>query len=224
MRIGGSALLRRALVVMPPKRLITTNFESESVAVQAAKRPCIDAVEHSTLELHSYASFLPASLEKRYKRFLGDVRLSPDSELTTLHVPNTGPLTGLLDNLPAPVMLSQSSNTSRKYAHTLEWIRIGKDDRPVWVGVNSAKANTFVKTLLQNNAIEELLPYTDMKPEVKFGSEKSRVDFVLDNGEQLCYVEVKSVTLTEDTADVSYDNRKIIYWTIMLWYLCAFLN
>ena len=106
----------------------------------------------------------------------------------------------------------------------MEWIRIGKDDRPVWVGVNSAKANTFVKTLLQNNAIEELLPYTDMKPEVKFGSEKSRVDFVLDNGEQLCYVEVKSVTLTEDTADVSYDNRKIIYWTIMLWYLCAFLN
>lgn len=43
---------------------------------------------------------------------------------TVVHVPNTGPMTGLLDNLPAEVVLSRAAaGSKRKYLHTLEWIR-----------------------------------------------------------------------------------------------------
>lgn len=45
-----------------------------------------------------------------------------DEPVVVIHVPNTGPMTGLLDRLPARVLLSESSNAKRKYAHTLEWI------------------------------------------------------------------------------------------------------
>ena len=118
-------------------------------------------------------------------------------------------MTGLLDNLPASVLLSRSSNVTRKYAHTLEWINVGGR----WVGTHSAKANAFVKVLLRQRSIPELLPYTDISCEVKYG-EKSRVDFVLEGGssseddegakkkKRRCYVEVKSVTLAENTAEV----------------------
>ena len=45
-----------------------------------------------------------------------------DGPVVVVHVPNTGPMTGLLDRLPARVLLSESSSTKRKYAHTLEWV------------------------------------------------------------------------------------------------------
>lgn len=46
-----------------------------------------------------------------------------EAGLTTVHVPNTGPMTGLLDALPAPALLSVSTDPKRKYKHTLEWLR-----------------------------------------------------------------------------------------------------
>ncbi len=45
--------------------------------------------------------------------------------VTVIHVPNTGSMTGLLNSLPAQVLLSHSSDPKRKYAHTLEWLRPG---------------------------------------------------------------------------------------------------
>lgn len=54
---------------------------------------------------------------------------------TTIHVPNTGPMTGLLDVLPAQVALSVApAGTKRKYAHTLEWLQLPREVRGVLVG------------------------------------------------------------------------------------------
>jgi sugar fermentation stimulation protein A len=186
-----------------PKRSIQGN----AAKLQAAKRICIETIEDTTnLCVLKYEKLVAASLVSRYKRFLGDVHLAncnADGETETritIHVPNTGPMTGLLDNLPASALLSKSSATTRKYAHTLEWIQAGG----VWVGTHSAKANAFVKVLLQANAIPELLPYVEIKPEIKYGSENSRVDFCLERGEagRQCLAEVKSVTLAEDAEEV----------------------
>ncbi|KAL4552458.1 hypothetical protein Ndes2526B_g06664 [Nannochloris sp. 'desiccata'] len=185
-----------------PKR--SNQGNAAAAALQAAKRSCIEAIEDTTnLCLLKYEQLVSASLDTRYKRFLGDARLTNadgETETTiTIHVPNTGPMTGLLNDLPASVLLSKSSSTTRKYAHTLEWIQADG----AWVGTHSAKANAFVKVLLQANAIPELLPYVEIKPEIKYGSENSRVDFCLERGEagRQCLAEVKSVTLAEDTEE-----------------------
>lgn len=50
-----------------------------------------------------------------------------------IHVPNTGPMTGLLDSLPATALLSHSADPRRKHAHTLEWLRPAADVRFVCV-------------------------------------------------------------------------------------------
>ena len=53
---------------------------------------------------------------------------------------------------------------------------------------------------LQNKQIKELAMYDEIYPEVKYGEENSRIDFLL-KGEGLpdCYVEVKSITFVKGT-------------------------
>mgnify|MGYP001810495801 FL=1 len=71
----------------------------------------------------TYEQLVPARLLRRYKRFLGDVQLAGEASEVTIHVPNTGPMTGLLDALPADALLSVSRDPKRKYAHTLEYLQ-----------------------------------------------------------------------------------------------------
>lgn len=154
------------------------------------------------LVLHQYAAVVKGGLERRYKRFLGDVLLDGDSTATVVHVPNTGPMLSLLDCLPAPAVLSVSTVASRKYAHTLEWLQPGPGQ--AWVGVHSAKANVMVRALLESGELKSVLPYVGLRAEVRYGKENSRVDFVLEkDGGAECYTEVKSVSLAEQTDEVS---------------------
>lgn len=165
----------------------------------------IEGLYENTSTLHS------AVLHARYKRFLGDVAFlgqeaksgpsAKSQDLTTVHVPNTGPMTGLLDDLPVPVYLSKSSNKSRKYAHTLEWMRV--DD--TWVGVHSAKANAMVAKLLDAGVLDASLPkYSSYKKEVKLGG-STRIDFELTDEEtgRRCLIEVKSVTMRQAEGSVA---------------------
>ena len=155
----------------------------------------------------------PCKLHRRYKRFLGDVSFGND-ETVVIHVPNTGPMTGLLDHLPSRALVSESSNPKRKYKHTLEWMMDGDG---TWVGVHSAKANAMVAQLLDAQVLKDILPipYTRYNREVSIamkklhsgGDEKgnkkkkneysSRIDFELidDVSGRTCLVEVKSVTM-----------------------------
>lgn len=149
--------------------------------------------------LHQYEALATGSLTARYKRFLGDVLIGSDVDSTVVHVPNTGPMTGLLDTLPAPALLSKSSSATRKYAHTLEWMR--PDFTSPWVGVHSAKANAMVRALLESGVLNEMLPHDSLRAEVRL-SKESRVDFVLAQKDGTdCFLEVKSVTLAEVTPE-----------------------
>ncbi len=134
-----------------------------------------------------------ATLIKRYKRFLADIILEDNSQ-TTIHCANTGAMTGCAtpnDN----VFYSISDNLKRKYPFSWE---ITKTQKHHYICVNTIRANQLVEEAINNNAIAELTGYSSLQREVKYGSENSRIDFLLTEPDKpLVYIEVKSVTLLE---------------------------
>ena len=63
-------------------------------------------------------------------------------------------------------------------------------------GVNTHRANDLVREAIQAELIPELNGYATLRSEVKYGAENSRIDFLLEDPQKdVCYVEVKSVTL-----------------------------
>lgn len=133
-------------------------------------------------------AWLPATLLRRYKRFLADVEL-PDGEQLTVHCPNTGAMTACLEQ-GARVWLSKSDNPKRKYAMTWEAIELSSG---AVICIHSAHANRVVEQALMAGQISELSAYRHYQREVKLG-EGSRVDFLLSEPGR-CVLEVKSVTL-----------------------------
>ncbi|OIQ48533.1 MAG: sugar fermentation stimulation protein SfsA [Gammaproteobacteria bacterium MedPE] len=132
-----------------------------------------------------------ARLIKRYKRFLADVVLEDGSE-TTIHVANTGAMTGCAE--PDDwVWYSTSPNPKRKYPFSWELTQTKTDH---FICVNTMQANTLAEEAIENKTISELTGYGQLKREVKYGDENSKIDVLLsDNNKVDCFVEVKSVTL-----------------------------
>jgi len=141
----------------------------------------------------------PAILHKRYKRFLADVD-HPTLGDITVHCPNTGSM----KNCWQPgwkVWLQKSDNPKRKYPYT--WV-LTQNEQDEWIGINTHIANQLVFEALQQNKISEIKDIVKIDKEVKYGEEKSRIDFLVTHSEQhktgeprKTYVEVKSVTLKE---------------------------
>ncbi len=134
-----------------------------------------------------------ATLIKRYKRFLADIEL-PNGEITTIHCANTGAMTGCATPNNR-VLYSTSDNAKRKYPFSWE---ISQTHCQNNICVNTLRANQLAEEALKNNVISELSGFTTLKREVKYGSENSKIDFLLTYSKsQDAYVEVKSVTLLE---------------------------
>lgn len=134
-----------------------------------------------------------ATLVKRYKRFLADV-ITPDGTELTLHCPNTGAMTGCAEPGDT-VWYSTSKNTKRKYPHTWE---LTETQNGALICVNTLWANRLTKEALEQGRVSELSGYSTLKSEVKYGAERSRIDFMLQaDFRPDCYIEVKSVTLAE---------------------------
>ncbi|WP_354624560.1 DNA/RNA nuclease SfsA [Psychromonas sp. MME2] len=136
-----------------------------------------------------------ATLLKRYKRFLADVLLE-SGETITIYCPNTGAMTHCAD-AGDTVYFSASDNPKRKYKYTWE---LTHSKAGHWICIHSQRANQFVADALAAQKIPELLDYENIKAEVKYGSENSRIDFLLTAaGRRDCYVEVKSCTLLDES-------------------------
>lgn len=135
-----------------------------------------------------------ATLLKRYKRFLADV-VTPNGEEFTLHCANTGAMTGCATPGDT-VWYSTSANAKRKYPHSWELIQTKTDD---WICVNTLRANGIIADAIEAGNIPELSEYDEIKREVKYGNENSRIDILLKSNHKVdCYIEVKSVTLLDN--------------------------
>jgi len=134
------------------------------------------------------------TLIRRYKRFLADIQLDSGEEIT-IHCPNTGSMKGCAES-GTRVYFSRAENTKRKYPFTWELGRTAKEN---WICVNTARPNALVGEAVRAGVITELAGYTQLRPEVRFGHQNSRADWLLSSHETLpdCYVEVKNVTLLE---------------------------
>ena len=134
---------------------------------------------------------IKAKILKRYKRFLADVELESGEEIT-VHVPNTGRMTTCW----APgwdCIISDSENPNRKYRHTLEMTHNGE----TWIVANTGIPNKLAEDFISNKLIPGLENYASIKREVKYGK-NSRIDLLLENENEKCYVEVKNTTLVEN--------------------------
>ncbi|WP_419763670.1 MAG: DNA/RNA nuclease SfsA [Arcobacter sp.] len=130
-------------------------------------------------------------LVKRYKRFLADIILENGKEITA-HVPNSGAMTSCIEE-NCPVWVSFHDNPKRKLKYTLELTKM----HDILICTNTGVANKIAIEAIENATIKELQGYTSLKPEQKYGV-NSRIDILLENENEKCYVEVKSVSLKID--------------------------
>jgi len=137
------------------------------------------------------APLQPATLIKRYKRFLADVH-TDDGRQTTVHCPNSGSMRGC-STPGSRVMLSTSPNPNRKYPQTLEMVQEGS----TWIGVNTMRTNGIVAEAILEGRITELQGIEKLTREIKT-SQSSRLDLLLERGNEKIYVEIKNCSLAAD--------------------------
>ena len=133
---------------------------------------------------------IPATLVKRYKRFLADVTLQNGVHLT-VHTPNTGSMLGLAEP-GMQVWLRDTHSTTRKYRYSWE---MSEPESGNYVGVHTGLVNKLVCEAINDGTIKELQGYDKIVQEVRYGVENSRIDLLLrQNDRSDCYVEIKNVT------------------------------
>ncbi len=140
-------------------------------------------------------------LLKRYKRFLGDIKL-PDGQVRTIHCANTGAMTGCATPGDT-IWFSTSDNPKRKYPNSWE---LTHTQAGHYICVNTIQANRLAKEAIKLDLIKELSGYQELKTEVKYGDENSRIDLLLTDPDKAdCYIEVKSVTLLSENGGLFPD-------------------
>ena len=110
-----------------------------------------------------------ATLLRRYKRFLADIRLADGREVT-IHCPNTGSMKACIAE-QSPCWFSESDNPKRKYPYTWELATTPHGDL---AGINTGRANALVVEAINNSVVDSLRGYEQLQTEVRYGEEKSR--------------------------------------------------
>lgn len=145
---------------------------------------------------------IPARLLRRYKRFLADMVLEDGSEITA-HCANPGSMLALAT--PGHrCWLSHNPGPKRKLAYSWEI-----EETPTGcVGVNTARANQIVAGALAKGAIPELRRWPIVRREAEDGA-GSRLDFHLSAPDgAVCWLEVKSVTLSREPGLAEWPDAK----------------
>ncbi len=163
----------------------------------------IPAADAHLVPMKFQTPLVPATLVKRYKRFLAECRLADGTEITA-HCANPGSMMGLA----APgtrVWLEPNDDPKKK----LDWgWRLVEHLDGHFTGVDTAVPNRMLKAALEAREVPELAEYDTVRAEVPYG-EKSRIDFLLSaEGKPDAYVEVKSVTLCRHPGVAEFPDAK----------------
>lgn len=135
-----------------------------------------------------------ATLLRRYKRFLADIRLKDGTE-TTVHCPNPGAMLGVAPT-GAQCWVSRSANKARKLPLTLEITECDSPQGRTLVGVNTNLPNKLAEEAIQAGRLDGVPPDIPLRREVKYGEERSRIDLLAEpEGERAVYIEVKNCHL-----------------------------
>lgn len=140
------------------------------------------------------------TFKSRPNRFIAHIDL--DGKEVVSHVPNTGRLKELL--VPgATVMISYHPSEKRKTKYELRMVKKGD----YWISIDSQLPNALAGEAITNKIIKELAGYSQIRREAKYLN--SRFDLQLSNeplhpnnnsihNQNICFVEVKGVTLERD--------------------------
>lgn len=137
-----------------------------------------------------FPELIPAVFVKRDNRFTAGVRLTTGG-VSMAFVPTTGRLTGVL-RPGCRVWLEPAANPERKTPYTLVLAEL---EGGGLCCTDAAMANRLFYEAVHQRKLEAF-PYPTIESEVPFG--RSRLDFRLSDGEEICWVEVKSVTYARD--------------------------
>ena len=146
---------------------------------------------------------IPATLLRRYKRFLADMRMA-DGGIVTVHCANPGSMLSLAV-AGRRCWLSHHAGTARKLAYSWEL-----EEAPTGcIGINTARANAIVAEALAAGALPELAGWPIVRREVADGAD-SRLDFHLSGAGtgQDCWLEVKSVTMSRQAGLAEWPDAK----------------
>ena len=140
------------------------------------------------------SSLIPATLLRRYKRFLSDVVLEEDGREVVAHCPNPGAMLGLADP-GMRVWLEPNDDPKKKLKFGWRLVELPGGHL---AGIDTAVPNRVVGEALRAGKVPGLETYSGVRAEVKYG-QNSRVDFLLTGpGLPDAYVEVKNVHLRRE--------------------------
>lgn len=142
--------------------------------------------------LYEKSNLVPGRILSRYKRFLADIALE-DGSVVTAHTTNTGSMKSCWE-AGDPVLLEASANPARKLPFTL----VACQRQGCWVGVETGMPNKLTVLALQKGQLKGLPDLHDIRTEVRYGQENSRIDVLAyDAAGRNVYIEVKNTTLRE---------------------------
>lgn len=128
---------------------------------------------------------IPATLIRRYKRFLADAVLDDGREVTA-HVANPGAMTGTA--VPGSrIWLEPNDNPRTKLDYGWRLLEQAGD----FVCVDTSLANRIVAEGLRAGRVPGLDPAATIRPEVRY-ADASRIDFLITGCGPDTYLEVKS--------------------------------
>ncbi len=138
---------------------------------------------------------VPGLVLRRYQRFLCDVEL-PDGRVVVAHCTNTGTMATCW--APGDLALLEPNDTPRRKLR-FTWVVCRRGS--TWVGVETGVPNRVVAEAARRDALPGLPGLSNVRTEVRYGEESSRIDVLAEDGEgRSVYVEVKNTTLRVDTS------------------------
>ena len=139
------------------------------------------------LEISGFS--LHARFVEKSNRFSAIVEYN--GERLEAHIPTTGRMQELL--LPgAQVTIVERSHPGRATGYDLVLVKSGE----AWVSIDSHVPNRLLETHFRKGTLPEFREWSFARREVSIG--ESRLDFLLEQGQQRYWVESKSVTLVQD--------------------------